>query len=369
MNQERTYKVIIAGGGTGGHIFPAVAIANALQSQWAKVEILFVGALGKMEMKKVPLAGFKIVGLDIAGFNRNNLLKNWSLPFKLLKSRRKAKQILTEMKPDIAIGVGGFASYPILSAAQKMGIPTLIQEQNSFAGKSNKFLAKRADGICVAYEGMDKFFPKDKIVITGNPVRHSIAFSDLSHEEGLQAFGLRSDKKTLLVVGGSLGARSINRTIEAGIETLKAMNIQLIWQTGKLFFEQAKACVRDVPGMVVTEFITKMEEAYTAADWVISRAGALAISELCIVAKPVIFVPYPYAAEDHQTSNAMALVDHNAALMVKDNEVDEDLLPKLKMMIGDEDMQQIMKEELKRLAIKDADVQIAKRVASIINGN
>ena len=368
MAEQQTYKkVIIAGGGTGGHIFPAIAIAHALQRQWPGVKLLFVGALGKMEMEQVPKAGFEIIGLDIAGFNRSNIFKNWSLPFKLIQSRAKALRILKDFRPDAVVGVGGYASFPMLSAAQKMGMPTLIQEQNSFAGKSNKILGRKAKAICVAYEGMERFFPKEKITMTGNPVRHVIANSTVSQAEGLAAFGLDGQKKTLLIVGGSLGARSINQAIKAGLSKLAELNLQVIWQTGKLFFEEAKAAVAEqYENVLVKDFIAHMEYAYAAADVVISRAGALASAELCIAARPVIFVPYPYAAEDHQTSNAMALVNHNAALMVKDNEVQQELISKLEHLLTDERMQDIMSEELKQLAIKDADDRIAKKISEII---
>jgi len=359
-------KVVIAGGGTGGHIFPAVAIGHALQRLRPGTELLFVGANGKMEMEKVPQEGFRIVGLDIAGFNRSNLLKNLSLPFKLWKSRQQAHKVIRDFRPDVVVGVGGFASFPMLHAAQSKGIPTLIQEQNSFAGKSNKILGKRAQAICVAYDGMDKFFPKDKIIVTGNPVRAVIAQSDISHEEGLEAFGLANDRKTVLVVGGSLGAKSINEAIAGHMEELASWGIQLIWQTGRLFIEEAKAAAAKFgEGIVAREFIRNMEYAYAAADIVVSRAGALASAELCIAGKPVIFVPYPFAAEDHQTSNALALVEHNAAMMVKDNEAQTDLVRKLKVLMQDDNMQQIMAANIVKHGIRDADERIARKVIEI----
>lgn len=359
-------KIIIAGGGTGGHIYPAVAIGHALQRIDPKTELLFVGAMGKMEMEKVPQEGFDIVGLDIVGFNRSNLLKNLSLPFKLLKSRKKANEILKSFQPDVVIGVGGFASFPILNAAQNKEIPTLIQEQNSFAGKSNKYLGKRAKSICVAYEKMDQFFPADKITMTGNPVRAKIASSGITKEEGLTAFGLNNEKPVLLVVGGSLGAQSINLAIEHSLAEIEKLGLQLIWQTGTGFATKAKELTISNPDFLAKPFINNMEYAYAAADMVISRAGALAISELCIVGKPVIFVPYPYAAEDHQTSNAMSLVIHNAAMMVKDNEVEHDLIKKLKTLVNDEEMQLIMSQNIKKMAVKDADERIAKKVIELI---
>jgi len=361
-------RVIIAGGGTGGHIFPAVAVGHALQRILPGTELLFVGAKNKMEMEKVPQEGFEIVGLDIAGFNRSNLLKNLSLPFKLIKSRVKAKQILKEFKPDAVVGVGGYASFPILNAAQGMHIPTLIQEQNSYAGKSNQILSKKAKVVCVAYENMDRFFPKNKLVITGNPVRKSISQINVTRAEGQIWLGLDSNRKTVLIVGGSLGAKSINEAIDTHLEEILSEDVQLIWQTGKPYYEQAKQRTANYTDKVkVSAFIREMDYAYAAADVVISRAGALAIAELCIAAKPVIFVPFPYAAEDHQTSNAMALVTHSAALMVKDNEVKTELIKKLKTVLHDDAMQQIMIQNLKALAIKDADERIAKKVIEIAN--
>ncbi|WP_216629376.1 undecaprenyldiphospho-muramoylpentapeptide beta-N-acetylglucosaminyltransferase [Taibaiella lutea] len=359
-------KVVIAGGGTGGHIFPAVAIGHALQRLNPGTELLFVGANGKMEMEKVPQEGFKIVGLDIAGFNRSNLLKNLSLPFKLWKSRQQANNVIADFKPDVVVGVGGFASFPMLYVAQNKGIPTLIQEQNSFAGKSNKILGKRAKAVCVAYDNMERFFPKEKIIITGNPVRARISQSRITKQEGLDAFRLSTEKKTVLVVGGSLGAKSINEAIAKGLEMLKGMNVQLIWQTGKLFIEEArKSSEKYGSGFVVMDFIKNMEYAYAAADVVISRAGALASAELCIAGKPVIFVPYPFAAEDHQTSNALALVEHNAALMVRDNDAQEQLIKKLQTLMSDDRMQVILSENIVKQGIKDADERIAKQVIAI----
>lgn len=359
-------KVIIAGGGTGGHIFPAVAIANALQRMDAGTEILFIGALGKMEMEKVPQAGYKIIGLDIAGLNRSNWLKNLSLPFKLWKSRKKAKEILSSFKPDIVIGVGGYASYPMLSAAQSAGIPTLIQEQNSFAGKSNKILGKQAKAICVAYEGMEAFFPAEHIIKTGNPVRAVIAQSNISRSEGIQFFELQEDKKTLLIVGGSLGAKAINEAIAANLELLTSAGLQIIWQTGEPFYAEALKVAADYPQVKVHAFIRQMEQAYAAADIVISRAGALAIAELCIVAKPVIFVPYPFAAEDHQTSNALSLTRKDAAIMVKNEDAALQLTGSLLQLLKNEEQQARMHRNLKQEAIADADDRIARIISSIV---
>lgn len=359
-------RVVIAGGGTGGHIFPAVAIGHALERLSPGTELLFVGATGKMEMEKVPQEGFKIVGLDIAGFNRSNMLKNVLLPYKMLKSLIKANNILNEFKPDVVVGVGGYASFPILRAAQRKGIPTLVQEQNSYAGKSNKILGKKAEAICVAYEHMERFFPKEKITLTGNPVREKISRTTITREEGQAWLGLDRNRPTLLIVGGSLGAKSINEAIDEKLEEILAEDVQVIWQTGKLYYDKAKQSAAGHSDKVkVFEFIKEMDYAYAAADFVISRAGALAIAELCIAAKPVIFVPYPFAAEDHQTSNAMALVEHNAAMIVKDNEAKTELVKKLKILLHDTSMQEIMTKTLKTLAIKDADARIAKKVIAI----
>lgn len=361
-------KIIIAGGGTGGHIFPAVAIAHALRRLRPEVALLFVGAKGKMEMEKVPQEGFRIVGLDIAGFNRSNLFKNLSLPFKLVKSRLQANRIIRDFQPDAVVGVGGFASFPMLSAAQARNIPTLIQEQNSFAGKSNKLLGRKAKSVCVAYQDMERFFPKDKLHLTGNPVREVLSGTQVSHEEGLAAFKLSAQRKTVLVVGGSLGAKTINEAIDAGLKELTDMGVQLIWQTGKSYIDRALEVATAYGNQVLVQaFIRNMEYAYAAADVVISRAGAIASAELCLAGKPVIFVPYPFAAEDHQTSNAMALVAHNAAMMVADHEAKEELLPKLRQLLGDEQMQQLMAENITKHGIRDADTRIAHEVLNIIN--
>lgn len=364
----KQYKVIIAGGGTGGHIFPAVAIGHALQKLHPNTELLFVGANGKMEMEKVPLEGFKIIGLDITGFNRSNMLKNILLPFKLIKSAFAARAIIKEFAPDAVVGVGGYASFPILNAAQQMGVPTIIQEQNSYAGKSNKILAKKATSVCVAYEGMQQFFPEKKLITTGNPVRHSIAKSICSQEEGKMFFGLNTQQKTLLIVGGSLGAKSINEAIAKYLPEIIATGIQILWQTGKPYYNEAKTIAAKYGNQVIVhDFVREMDKAYAAADLVISRAGALAIAELCIVAKPVIFVPYPFAAEDHQTSNAMALVNKNAAKLIADKDVNEQLNTVLQALLINEDDQNSMIENLKKIAIINADERIAQLIIKIIN--
>ena len=311
-------KIIIAGGGTGGHIFPAIAIANALKMLHPGIHILFIGAKGKMEMEKVPQAGYEIKGLDIAGFNRQSLLKNVGLPLKLIKSFFQVQKIFREFKPDAVIGVGGYSSFPVLRYAQSKGIDSFIHESNAFAGKANIFLGKKATKIFVASEGMEKFFPENKIMITGNPVRKNITDADITREQGLDFFGLDSNKKTVLAIGGSLGARSINEAIARNIDVFDANHLQLIWQTGKSTAADYQITGSGRRNIWVNDFITEMEMAYAAADMVISRAGAMSVAELCVTGKPVIFVPFPFAAEDHQTSNAMYLVNKQAGLMVKD---------------------------------------------------
>lgn len=355
-------RVIIAGGGTGGHIFPAIAIANALKMIDSTVEILFVGAKGKMEMEKIPQAGYNIEGLDIAGFNRSSLIKNISLPFKLVKSFLQVRKIVKRFKPDAAIGVGGYSSYPVLRTAQAKGIPTFIHESNSFAGKSNKMLGRKATKIFTGTEGMEKFFPKEKIVVTGNPVRGEIAETTVTRSEGVRFFSLDESKKTVLVVGGSLGARSINEAIDKGLDDLLNTGLQIIWQTGKPYSAKAKERVNSKQGVWVDEFITKMENAYAAADIVVARAGAMTVAELCVVKKPVLFVPYPFAAEDHQTINAMQLVNKNAALMVKDNEAMEKIAGIVVELAKDENKQNELKNNITKLAIINADMRIAEEV-------
>ncbi len=361
-------RVIIAGGGTGGHIFPAVAVGHALQRLRPGTKLLFVGAQDKMEMEKVPQEGFDIVGLDIAGFNRSSLLKNLSLPYKLIKSRFQARNILKKFNPNAVMGVGGYASFPMLNAAQGMNIPTLIQEQNSFAGKSNKILAKKAKSVCVAYPGMEQFFPKEHITNTGNPVRKKISDMASTGNEGKAFFNLQPNIQTILIIGGSLGAKTINESMNAGLDELMKQNVQLIWQTGKPYFEEARKRAGQYSDRVkVLDFISDMDKAYAAADMVISRAGALAIAELCIAGKPVIFVPYPFAAEDHQTSNAMSLVSRNAAKMVKDSEAKNELIKQLISLLADDKTQAAMSNNIKSMAISDADERIANKVIEIAN--
>lgn len=367
MSGNKHIKIIIAGGGTGGHIFPAVSIANAMKRLRPDCEILFVGAKGKMEMEKVPKEGYNIIGLDIAGFNRSSLLKNIGLPFKLIKSLMQARKVLNDFKPDIAIGVGGYASFPVLFMAQRKGIATLIQEQNSFAGKSNQFLGKKANAICVAYDNMEKFFPSTKIIRTGNPVRAGISNAAISHQDGLQFFNLNQHVKTIFAFGGSLGAKSINEALAGSITYFVENNIQLIWQTGTTFYSKAVEAVKGHESLIkVHEFIREMDMAYAAADIIISRAGASSISELCIVGKPVIFVPFPFASEDHQTFNAMALVQHNAAVLVKDNVAQHELIQKLDDLIKDKTQQELMCNNIKRMEVLNADERIANKIIEII---
>ena len=361
-------KIIIAGGGTGGHIFPAIAIAGALGQQDPGIELLFVGAKGKMEMEKVPQAGYKIEGITIAGFNRSNLFKNITLPFKLIKSFAQVGRILRSFKPDAVVGVGGYSSFPVLRSAQAKGIPTFIHESNSFAGKSNILLGKKATRIFVAGEGMEKFFPADRIMITGNPVRKNIVNSTLSQEEGIRFFGLDPAVPTVLATGGSLGAKGINEAIAAHIDDFGAAGTQLIWQTGKPFAPQAKTLTAGKSNTWTNDFITQMEYAFAAADVVISRSGAMSIAELCVAGKPVVFVPFPFAAEDHQTANAQHLVDRDAALLVKDSEARDRLVPAALALVRDKTRQQTLSGNIKKLAITDAASRIAREILKVING-
>lgn len=360
-------KIIIAGGGTGGHIFPAIAIANALKRKDPSTEILFVGAKGKMEMEKIPQAGFNIKGLDIAGLNRSSLIKNISLPFKLLKSFMQVRRIVKDFKPDAVIGVGGYSSFPVLRYAQFRGIPTFIHESNSFAGKANVMLGKKATKVFVASDDMQKFFPWDKIVITGNPVRSAIVNSKVTKEEGVQFFGLDPAKKIVLVTGGSLGAKGINEAIEAGLDNFVAREVQLIWQTGKPYAERAAEAAKGKPGIWTGAFITEMEKAYAAADVVVSRAGAMAIAELAVVKKPVIFVPYPFASEDHQTVNADKLQSGAAGISVKDKDAKEKLVQLAIALAVTPETQEMLVRNISKLSITDADERIANEIMKAIN--
>jgi UDP-N-acetylglucosamine--N-acetylmuramyl-(pentapeptide) pyrophosphoryl-undecaprenol N-acetylglucosamine transferase len=359
-------KIIIAGGGTGGHIFPAIAIANALVAQDANTEILFVGATGKMEMEKVPQAGYAIEGITIAGFNRSSLWKNISLPFKLLASYFQVKKILKEFQPDAVVGVGGYSSLPVLRIAQKQGIPTFIHESNSFAGKSNIYLSKNATRIFVATDGMQKFFPADKITITGNPVRKQIAESKVTKLEGITYFGLSDSLTTILVIGGSLGARSINEAILEHLDQFERRHLQLIWQTGTTNADKYKNAVVGKNNIWIGEFITDMDMAYAAADVVVSRAGAMAVTEICLQAKPAVFVPFPLAAEDHQTHNAMSLVNKDAALIVRDGDAKLQLASTSIQLAKDIEMQELFIKNCRSLALKNADTVIANEILKAI---
>ena len=362
-------KVILSGGGTGGHIFPAIAIADEIRAKRPDAKFLFVGAKGKMEMEKVPEAGYKIKGLWISGLQRKLTLKNLSFPFKVISSLIKSRSILNSFKPDVVIGTGGFASGPMLRTAAAKGIPTLIQEQNSYAGITNKLLAKKVNKICVAYDGMEKFFPKEKIALTGNPVRSNVVDIQGKREKAIEFFGLDPDKKALLVVGGSLGSLVINKAIKSGLESLIENDIQLIWQTGKTTYtsmSEAAAPFKD-KGVHVHEFIKPMDLAYAAADVVISRAGAIAVSELCLVGKPIILVPFPYAAEDHQKKNTEALVNHNAAIMVTDDEANEKLVSEALSIFSNEKLAEKLAENITRLGIQDSASIIANQALKLIS--
>lgn len=365
---ENNLRIIISGGGTGGHIFPAVAIANALKAKRPDTEILFVGALGRMEMQRVPAAGYNIKGLPICGFNRKNLLKNFAVLFKLWKSQRMAKKIIKDFKPMVAVGVGGYASGPTLNQCASMGIPCLIQEQNSYAGVTNKLLAKKASKICVAYEGMERFFPKDKIVLTGNPVRQQLLETQLTKAEALRTFGLEPSKKTILIVGGSLGARTINDSVMAHLDELQNSGVQVIWQTGKNYFENIKQQLAEkspMPALKPTDFIADMGAAYRAADLVISRAGASSISEFCLIGKPVILVPSPNVAEDHQTKNAMALVNRQAAQFVSDAEAPQKLIPLALSTVKNDQILGQLSHNIKLMALRNSADTIANEVFAL----
>lgn len=367
---DKNLNIIISGGGTGGHIFPAISIANAIKEEHPEAKILFVGAENRMEMQRVPAAGYNIKGLPIAGFDRKHLLKNISVLIKLAKSQLLARRIIKDFKPQVAVGVGGYASGPTLKMAGMMGIPTLIQEQNSYAGVTNKLLAKKARKICVAYEGMDRFFEKDKIIMTGNPIRQNLIHSKVTHQEGVAFFKLNLSKKTILIIGGSLGARTINECVLQNLEIIKNQkDIQFIWQTGKSYFEKAKVAIanqEELP-IFVTDFISNMEQAYAAADLVISRAGAGSISEFCVLGKPVILIPSPNVAEDHQTKNALALVKKDAAIYVKDNQAVEKLIPISLKTIKDDTKLNTLSENIKKLAFPNSASIIAEEVIKLAN--
>lgn len=360
-------KVIISGGGTGGHIFPAISIANAIKEQIPTAKILFIGAEGRMEMQRVPDAGYEIKGLPICGFDRKNLLKNVKVLFKIWKSQRMAKKIIKEFKPDVVVGVGGYASGPTLNKAAAMGIPCLIQEQNSYAGVTNKLLANKVEKVCVAYEGMERFFPADKIIMTGNPVRQALFETKATKEEAKKSFGLNPDKPVILFVGGSLGARTVNESILSHLDMIEENDVQIIWQTGKYYSasiaEQMQG--KNIPNLYIADFIKDMGTAYRAADLVVSRAGASSISEFCLLGIPVILVPSPNVAEDHQTKNAMALVNKDAALFVKDADAKDQLLKLAMETVGDEARLQTLSKNILTMALPDSARIIADEVIKL----
>jgi UDP-N-acetylglucosamine--N-acetylmuramyl-(pentapeptide) pyrophosphoryl-undecaprenol N-acetylglucosamine transferase len=360
-------RIIIAGGGTGGHIFPALAIANALRKKEPDMDILFVGANGKMEMEKIPAAGYSIQGIDIAGYNRSSLIKNITLPYKLIKSFLQVKKIFQSFKPQAAVGVGGYSTFPVLRYGQALGIPTFIHESNSLAGKSNRMLGNKATRIFTASDGMEKYFPAGKLVYTGNPLRKNVVSNQITREDALDFFDLDPQYTTVLITGGSLGARSMNEAINAGISQLTKNQIQLIWQTGKSFTEKAAAQAVESKLIWTSEFISEMQYAYAAADIIVSRSGSV-LYELCAVRKPVVFVPYPNAAEDHQTANAENLVKKNAAIMIPDKDAAERLVPEILRLAKNKTEQDKLKENIGKLAIMDADEKIATEILNILNG-
>lgn len=362
----KNLKIIISGGGTGGHIFPAIAIANAIKKRHSDADILFVGANGRMEMAKVPQAGYPIKGLNIAGLQRGSIFKNFFLPFKVLNSVIAAKRIIDDFKPNVAVGVGGYASAPLLFAASLSGLPTVIQEQNSFAGITNKILSRWAKKICVAYDRMEKVFPAKKIIKTGNPVRENISHSKIDKKEALAKFGLRADKPVVLIIGGSLGARTINQSVEATFDKVAENNVQLLWQTGKIYFDDYQHFAQKNSEVKVLQFIDDMDAAYSAADIIISRAGALSIAELQIVGKPVILVPSPNVAEDHQTHNAMALVKQNAAILIKDNEAKFNLIPAAIDLLKNEVLKSQLSTNIHKMAITNAAERIVDEILNVI---
>ena len=362
---DEKLRIIISGGGTGGHIFPAVSIANAIRAKRPDAEILFVGALGRMEMQRVPAAGYEIVGLPICGFDRKNMLKNIAVLYKIWKSQRMARNIIRRFRPMAAVGVGGYASGPTLNECAKHGVPCLIQEQNSYAGVTNKILAKKVERICVAYDGMERFFPADKIMKTGNPVRQSLLDTKMTKAEALRSFGLDEGKKTILVVGGSLGARTMNESVMQHLDDIKASGVQMIWQTGKYYNASISESLMgrtDLPMLKVTDFISDMGAAYKAADIVISRAGASSISEFCLIGKPVILVPSPNVAEDHQTKNAMALVNKDAALYVSDADAPAQAVALALKTVKDDARLAALGANIKKLALPDSADTIADEV-------
>lgn len=368
--EKNPLRVIVSGGGTGGHIFPAISIANAIRDIRPDADILFVGALGRMEMQRVPAAGYRIEGLPIAGFNRKNLFKNFSVLLKILKSQRLAKKIIRDFKPQVVVGVGGYASGPTLKVAAKMGIPTLLQEQNSYAGVTNKLLAKSARRICVAYDGMERFFPAEKIIKTGNPVRQNLLDNKVSRDEAIAHFGLDPKRRTILIIGGSLGARTMNESVLQHLEDIRRnQQVQFIWQTGKYYSQQiseALAKEDSVENLFVTDFVSDMDKAYAAADLVISRAGASSISELCLLGKPCILVPSPNVAEDHQTKNALALSTRSAAILVKDSEAPNTLITLAMDTVSDDAKLKDLSVNVEKLAYHNSAQTIAEEVLMLV---
>lgn len=368
MDENDSLRVIVSGGGTGGHIFPAVSIANAIKAKHPQAEILFVGAEGRMEMHRVPAAGYKIIGLPIAGFDRKNMFKNIIVLWKILKCERLAKRVIKDFKPMVAVGVGGYASGPTLKVAGSMGIPTLIQEQNSYAGVTNKILAKSAKKICVAYEGMERFFPKEKIVLTGNPVRQGLVDSRISKAEASEKFGLDKNLKTVLIIGGSLGARTLNESVLGHLDEIRNSDVQFIWQTGKYYSDEIKkrmSEVKPLDNLRVMDFISDMDYAYAVADLVVSRAGAGSISELCVLNKPAILIPSPNVAEDHQTKNAMALANKSAAIFLKDADAPEKLVEMAINTVNDSDMLRTLAENAGKMAFRNSADVIADEVCKL----
>ena len=359
------YKIILSGGGTGGHIYPAIAIANELKSRFPDAEFLFVGASDRMEMEKVPQAGYEIEGLWISGLQRKLTLKNLMFPFKLVISLLRSRKIIKTFNPNIAIGTGGFASGPLLKMATSKGIPSLIQEQNSYPGITNKLLSKKVDTICVAYEGLEKFFPKEKIVLTGNPIRKDLLDVENKHIQGKDAFTLIHSKHTLLILGGSLGARRINELIESKLEYFKSLNVQLIWQCGKLYYQQYRQ-YNKLENVQVHAFLNNMDMAYAAADVIISRAGASSVSELCVVGKPVIFIPSPNVAEDHQTKNAKSISDKAAAILIKESDLDEQFENEFSEVLNSKEKRENLSKQIKELALVNATKDIANEVEKLL---
>lgn len=367
MTSNKTYRIILSGGGTGGHIYPAIAIANELKRRFPDAEFLFVGALDRMEMEKVPQAGYKIEGLWISGVQRKLTAKNLAFPFKLMSSLLKARRIVRRFKPDVAIGTGGFASGPLLNMAAAKGIPSLIQEQNSYPGITNKILGKKVNKICVAYDGLERFFPKEKLIKTGNPIRRDLLEIADKTKEGKEAFEQKQGKYTLLVLGGSLGSRRINELIEKELDFFDTQNVQVIWQCGKLYYDKYKIYSHQ-ENVQVHAFINAMDLAYAAADFIISRAGASSVSELCVVGKPVVFVPSPNVAEDHQTKNAMAIVERDAALLIKESDLDVDFENRFSQLVASPEKQLQLGKNIKKLELVNATKDIADEVEKLLKG-